>query len=810
MYRSVLEHTENCYEAFASLMRMTYDEALGCFSDGTIDLLHINGMQTYESVKHAFDSWLPKLSEKSVVLLHDINAKEGSLGAWKLWEELSSQYSHIGFEHSYGLGVLLIGKKIDEQMAALAGEWTIPEKQMVIKSLFAIAGQRIVQNACQERYEENLNQLRERAHELSRILEKRETKILQQQGVIETLSEKNERMVRSSSWRVTKPIRNLSKSLRKRSRKLRSFFPWTKKEYDKAIAAFLSFDPSSGYSLVSKSTATAKNGYTYVLPQKPHDFSDFMESDDARPVFSIVVPVFNTPQQVFQKMADSVKSQWYPHWELILVDDASTSEKTLECMENLQDERIIKKVLQENQGIAGATNAGIATATGDYVVFLDHDDELTVDCLYELARCIEQEDPDYIYSDEDKISEQGIFVEPHFKPDWSPDTMMSTMYVCHVSCVRRNLLEQLGGLRSQYDGCQDWDTILRLTEKTNRISHVPKVLYHWRQITGSVASSIDAKPAVREASKRVREDALNRRGLSGSVEELENHRGYFRVNYHLQGDPKFSLIIPTRDNVAKLRRCVESITDNTNYKNYELVIIDNGSREMSTRSFFSELREQKSFRVIEHDAPFNFSELNNIGTDHAEGDILLFLNDDTEVITSDWLERMGGYAQLSHVGAVGAKLLYPEKGDIQHAGVLNLQDGPRHAFLHNKRECPGYFMRNLLEYNWLAVTGACLMIERKKFIGIGGFDEGFPIAYNDVELCFRLYKKGYYNVVCQKVELFHYESASRGIDMHDRAKAQRLSLDKRHLYEVHPAFFQHDPFYNLNLHPDGTNFDLPL
>lgn len=808
LYRSILEYTEHHYGAFASVMRMSYDQALDSFSDGSIDLLSVGGMQPYELLRHTFDSWLPKLSDTSVVLLHNIYGKERYTGLRELWAELSPQYRHIGFEHCSGLGVLITGDRINEQLTALTNDWKSPEKKQVIQSLFAMAGQRLVQDARKERHEENLGELRNRIHELSLKVEQRNSKIIQQQSVIDELSEKKHRMESSSSWRLTKPVRKFSKSLRKRSRKLRSLFSGAKKGDEKAVEAFLAFDPSQGYAIVSKSCV--KTTYTYFPPQKPHDFSSFMESLDAKPVFSIVVPIFNTPLRVFEKMVDSVRSQWYPRWELILVDDASTSEETLHYMRGLHDERILKKVLPENQGIAAATNAGIAAATGDYVLFLDHDDELTVDCLYELVRCIEQEEPDYIYSDEDKISEHGEYVEPHFKPDWSPDTMMSTMYVCHVSCVRRNLLVQLGGLRSQYDGCQDWDIILRLTEQTNRISHVPKVLYHWRQIAGSVASAIDAKPAVREASKRVREDALKRRGVSGSVEEVDNHRGYFRVNYHVQGDPMFSIIIPTKDNVPKLRRCVESINSKSSFENYELVIIDNGSREALTRSYLAELRERKKVNVFEHNAPFNFSELNNIGTDRAEGDILLFLNDDTEVITTDWLERMGGYAQLPHIGAVGAKLLYPEKSDIQHAGVLNLQGGPIHAFLHNAKDSPGYFMRSLLEYNWLAVTGACLMIERKKFLKVGGFDESFPVAYNDVELCLRLYSKGYYNIVCQKVELFHYESASRGLDIHDQVKSRRLILDKRHLYEVHPAFFQYDPFYNSNLHPNGTNFEFPL
>lgn len=526
-------------------------------------------------------------------------------------------------------------------------------------------------------------------------------------------------------------------------------------------------------------------------------------------MFSVIVPVYNTDRVVLQKMVDSVRNQWYSNWELVLVDDASSREETYNYLKGLEGQKIIKKILHENRGISGATNEGISAASGDFVVFLDHDDELTADCLYELARCILRENPDYVYSDEDKIDEKGLYVEPHFKPDWSPDTLMNTMYVCHVTCVRRTLLTALGGLRSDFDGCQDWDLILRLMEQTDRICHIPKVLYHWRKTEGSIAASIGAKAGVEEASRKVRQEALKRRGLSGSVEELTGHKGYFRVKYHLQGNPLISVIIPTRDNVSVLRPCVESLDTVTEYRNFELIIVDNGSQDPETITCLKELEGDGRIRVLKHDAPFNYSELNNLAAEKARGDLLLFLNDDTEIITPDWLHRMGGYASLSHIGAVGAKLLYPGGEKIQHAGILNLQDGPGHAFMRKDREYTGYFMRNLLDYNWLAVTGACMMIEREKFEAVGGFDERLPVAYNDVELCMRFLEKGFYNVVCQGVELIHHESYSRGEDQLEETKAKRLKEERRMLYKLHPEFFQHDPFFNPNFHPNGVNFELP-
>ncbi|ABN56126.1 MULTISPECIES: glycosyltransferase [Methanoculleus] len=564
----------------------------------------------------------------------------------------------------------------------------------------------------------------------------------------------------------------------------------------------IAMDKNNKYQLIPGTT-----DYVYIPPRCPNNINSIIESMAYKPHFSIVVPVYNTPPDLLNKAVRSLQLQWYPHWELILVDDASPSKETKRCLSKINDPNIKVFTHPQNKGISGATNTAISHSTGDYVVLLDHDDELTEDCLFELALCINRDDPDYIYSDEDKIDEKGYFTEPHYKPDWSPDTMMSTMYVCHVSCIKKSLLEEVGGLRSDYDGCQDWDLILRIVEKTDRISHIPKVLYHWRIIPGSTSADIGAKSYVLDASRRVREDALKRRGLLGTVEPLEQVNGYFRVNYHLVDKPLISIIIPTRDHGDVLRRCIESIFKKSTYKNFELIVLDNGSVDSATLEYLEEIKAEPNISVIRHAEPFNYSELNNVGADFAKGEILLFLNDDTEVVTSDWLERMGGYAQLAHIGAVGAKLLYPGGKKIQHAGVLNLQDGPGHAFLHQNADLPGYYLRNLIEYNWLAVTGACLMIERKKFQSVNGFDVNYPIAYNDVDLCFRLRDAGFYNLVSQSVRLIHHESLTRRMDHADHDKTERLKQDMRRLYQKHPFYYQYDPFYSINLHPNGINFE---
>lgn len=554
---------------------------------------------------------------------------------------------------------------------------------------------------------------------------------------------------------------------------------------------------------------TARSAYCYIPPEPPTDLPTAISSITTQPKFSIVVPVYNTDPVLLSKLLASVHGQWYPHWELILADDCSPSEETQAALSRINSPGIKILRLEQNQGISGATNAAIEAASGDFIVFLDHDDELTLDCLYELALCIERDAPDFIYSDEDKLAEDGSYTQPHFKPDWSPDTMMSTMFTCHVSCVRTSLLDRTGLLRSQFDGCQDWDFVLRVAEHTQRISHIPKVLYHWRIIPASIAADIAAKPYVQEASRQVRMDALKRRGTMGEVEELPQMQGYFRVNYFPQTGSLVSIIIPSRDNGEVLQRCLDSIRSKTRDLDYELIILDNGSIDPKTVAYLESQRCEAATQVIRHDAPFNFSELNNIGARAAKGGILLFLNDDTQVLQEDWLRRLAGFAQQPHIGAVGAKLLYPGGQMIQHAGVLNLADGPMHAFLRQPRDTPGYYMRSLLEYNWLAVTGACLMMETHKFWEIGGFDEAFPVAYNDIELCMSAASNGYYNVVCQAVQLIHHESISRGVDHIDPVKLERLQGERHRLYAKHPAFYQHDPFHNPNLHPNGFNFEIP-
>ncbi|MEA1830982.1 glycosyltransferase family 2 protein [Methylobacterium durans] len=540
--------------------------------------------------------------------------------------------------------------------------------------------------------------------------------------------------------------------------------------------------------------------YCYVPPRRPDDVDARLAHLGARPLFSIVTPVYNVERRFLEAAIASVAAQWYPDWELVLVDDCSTRAETRAALEAIDDPRIKVRFSPHNRGIAPTTNAALAEATGEYVVFLDNDDELTPDCLYELALCIDRTGADFVYSDEDKIDGEGLFSMPFFKPDWSPDALMSIMYTCHVSCMRRSLIEAAGGLRQGFEGAQDYDLTLRVTERTTAIAHVPKVLYHWRTLPSSLASDMAAKPYAHDSVRRLKEEALTRRGIPGTVEPVAAMPGQFRVNYSPRGTPTVSIVIPSKDNPAMLRRCVDSILKVSTYRSFEIVVIDNGSTQRPALKTLEELRKLDAVTILSDPSPFNYSAINNLGARTARGEILLFLNDDTEILSPDWLERLAGYAQRDHVGAVGARLLFPD-GKIQHCGIVNLYDGPGHAFYRRNDDQVADFGRNTLEFDWVAVTGACLAIERRKFVAVGGFDETLPVAYNDVELCFRLVEAGYFNVVCQNVRLVHHESVTRGDDQASREKRERLRRDMMRLYARHPGFLARDPFHSRNLNP---------
>ncbi|WP_258313558.1 glycosyltransferase [Paenibacillus sp. tmac-D7] len=530
------------------------------------------------------------------------------------------------------------------------------------------------------------------------------------------------------------------------------------------------------------------------------------------PVISVLVPVYNVEERWLRRCIDSVVNQVYPYWELCLVDDCSSAPHIQQVLNEYRNkDSRIKVLFRETNGhICAASNDALNLATGEFVALLDHDDELTPDALYENMLLLnEKPDADVIYSDEDKISIEGNRHSPFFKPDWSPDTFLSQMYTCHLTLYRKKVIDKIGGFRVGFEGSQDYDLMLRVSEVTQNIYHIPKVLYHWREIPESTASGSSAKNYTHEAGLRALEEALKRRNIDGWVEGVEDIPNLYRVHYKPIGNPKVSIIIPTRNMATILEQCLNSIFDKTTYDNFEVIIVDNGSDEPDALKLFEHwrIKEPIRFKVLTYDIPFNYSKINNFAAQQADGELLLLLNNDVEVITPNWLEEMIGQAIRKEIGAVGACLYYPDK-TIQHAGiVLGLGGVAGHSHKHFPSDATGYFCRLKMVTNYAGVTAACLMIRKEVFHEVGGLEEELQVAFNDVDFCLKIYEKGYKNVWLPQVQLYHYESKSRGYeDTPD--KQRRFQNETKWMRNKWANLLDRDPFYNPNLTKDREDFSL--
>ncbi len=525
-----------------------------------------------------------------------------------------------------------------------------------------------------------------------------------------------------------------------------------------------------------------------------------IEAFSYTPVISVVTPVYDTDEIWLRKAVESVRAQIYPHWELCLVNDGSTQPHVREILDQYvaAEPRVRVEHLPGNQGIAGASTHGFRLATGDFVALLDHDDELPPEALFEVVKRL-NEDPnlDLIYTDEDKLELSGQRVEPTFKPDWSPDLLLSMNYITHLAVFRRSLLGEIGGFRLGFDGSQDYDLLLRFTERTQRIAHIPKVLYHWRKIRGSAAASPAAKPFAYEAGRRAIEEAVRRRGYEGVVKNTRP--GQYTVRYRLRRTPLVSIIIPTRDRWTLLQECLRSIEEKTSYTHYEILVINNDSREPVTARGLEGVG--RTWRVLDYPGPFNFSAINNLGAAHAKGDVLVFLNNDTQVIERDWLTAMLEQAQRPEVGAVGARLHYPD-GRIQHAGVvLGVGGVADHAFKGQPGDAFTYFALGSVVRNCSAVTAACMMVPRRVFEEVKGFDERLAVALNDVDLCLRLRQRGYLIVYTPFALLYHHESGTRGKLFPPKEEELVWTL-------WGDVIRRGDPYYNPNLTLSRTDWSL--
>ena len=532
-----------------------------------------------------------------------------------------------------------------------------------------------------------------------------------------------------------------------------------------------------------------------------------------QPKFSIVMPVYNPKPEHFKAAVDSILHQVYENWELCLADDCSPDKEVKKMIKSYlkRDSRIKAVFRKENGHISAASNSGLSLVSGDYVVLMDQDDVIPPDALFYNAKVINENDRvDLIYSDEDKFDDHGIHSVPHFKPDWSPDNLLSRNYLGHLTVFDAGIFKRIGGWREGYEGSQDYDLVLRFAEQTDAIFHIPRILYHWRIHETSASSSEDAKPYAYISAKKALTEALVRRNEPGAVDFLDGFRGY-SIRYDLKShDAKVSIVIPTKDQTKLLKQCIRSIFELSTYKNIEVIVVDNNSSEKAFFEFITECENQykDQFTCVEAQIPFNFSTLVNKGVEHSTGEYVILLNNDTETITEDWIEGMLEQAQRESIGVVGAKLLY-ENQTIQHAGVvIGLGGAAGHVLVGEDRHGPGYFNYVNLLNNYSAVTAACIMIRKSLYDELNGFDESFSVEYNDVDFCLRVREAGYNNIYVPHVELIHYESISRGHPHASSESYERHLVEIARLKERWSSYIDHDPCYNPNLSLGAHDFSL--
>lgn len=547
--------------------------------------------------------------------------------------------------------------------------------------------------------------------------------------------------------------------------------------------------------------------------------------------FSILVPLYNTPDKFLREMIESVINQTYTNWELCLADGSDDAHKNVETIVKeyisgdeetaklfgLSESRIKYQKLTENLGISGNTNKCFEMATGEYIGLFDHDDLLHPCALYEYMKAICEKNADYIYCDETTFSGDSIdnMITLHFKPDFAPDNLRANNYICHFSAFSAELVKKCGTFRSEFDGSQDHDMILRLTQEAENIVHVPMILYYWRSHAGSVASDINAKSYAIDAAKNAVAAHLTACGFSDfKIESSRAFETIFRIRYKVIGNPLVSIIIPNKDHVVDLRRCVESILDKTSYDNYEIIIVENNSTTKEIADYYESVTKHPRISVVKYEGEFNYSAINNLGVKNAKGEHIILLNNDTEVITRSWIEELLMYSQREDTGAVGCMLYYPDY-TIQHAGVvlgLGAHRTAGHSHYGMAKENLGYMGRLCYSQNVSAVTGACLMVKKELFDKVNGLSEDLAVALNDVDFCLKLRKLGLVNIFTPFAELFHYESASRGTDVTDEASKANADRYNRECELFKDKWSSElaagDPYFNPNFSLDYSNYVL--
>jgi O-antigen biosynthesis protein len=838
------------YASFSRLVRSRFDDAVDSFEDGSVDLLHVDGSHTYEAVRHDFDTWRAKVSSRGIVLFHDTGVREADFGVHRLWEELRRDHPAFEFVHGHGLGVLGLGSELPHAIDALFESTADPTVSEEIRQVYACLGEAVrlefELGESQARAEHIRTELEERRREGAAVeetlakctaqLTAREVDVAEwsadaaaQRARADELERELAAVVSSESWRMTAPVRAVGVRLRRAAPRkggaaherligfARTLLParaqhYLRRRFPSAVEALMNpplFRGPAGRTVAPGRRFEVQGAYSDAIQARYEHWRERHEPDadelerqrqhagtlTAQPLVSVVVPVFDPPVDVLRATIESALAQTYPNLELCIAN-AGTDPRCATLIADFarRDPRVRHMTLEANQGISANSNAALALATGEFVALLDHDDLLAPEALYRVAELLaENPNVDVVYSDEDRLTADGRRILPFLKPDWSPDFLHSYMWVGHLSVYRRALLAEIGGFRSEFDGSQDYDLMLRAAAATDRVAHIPAVLYHWRMIHGSAAAG--GKSRARASNLSALQDSIDRSGRHARVVEYPWAN---RVVFALLDEPLVSIVVPT-DDVENARACIKGVLTNTSYDRFEIVVVTSTA---VVAALAEDHGSSRSVRFVRHDGEFNFSLKCNLGAHESRGDYLLFLNDDVVPITKDWIEAMLQYAQLPEIGGVSPKLLYADDS-IQYAGlVTGVPDIVGTAFHTWGRADGSYHSMTLSPHNVSCLTGACMLVRARDFWEVGGWDDvNTPISHSDFDLSFRLSEAGLRLIYQPFAELRHLGHRSRREAEPDDASTVTRADRGADVYLLH-RWSEHvgeDPFYTRGM-----------